>query len=214
MRDSSDNTDDVLGFTPDVAYIPSSRTPLEKVASSSDVSDEDLTRPFEAPSSRTNHPRERTVDLKQMQRVLHARDGLYDENTLDAFSANASSSSSFTRASSVVLDSGSDGDMSTEEEAVPISVEANRQNIPELHRAAKEAYIAASGDARVSRLAFAAAAPPSEDKRSFMQEDDDNVLSVKVDYCIFCYHGLHILHHEVSEGLEAFCNIALLLCKS
>ena len=75
-------------------------------------------------------------------------------------------------------------------------------SIPPLHRAARDAYIASAPDPRAASLAFAAAKPPSQTAVARVYgnelEDDDSSPSISVDYCVFCYHGSHLLNHEVS----------------
>jgi ribosomal protein S18 len=172
---------------------------------SSDASDEDLTRPLSSVDKRSGRPGvDRAVGLKSRQEELYARDDLYEKSSpvtaLRRLQPDAS------EAGSVFDDEPSPLDI---EDAVLAdedadSVVPDRRNIPELQRAAREAYITASSDARVSRLAFAAAAPPPADsRRRFMHDgDSSNMLSLKIDYCIFCYHGLHLLNHEVRAVLN------------
>lgn len=79
------------------------------------------------------------------------------------------------------------------------------RNIPELQRAAQDAFVRTAANPRAARLAFAAAAPPSDiDADGFDVEPAEGPVaadpSLRIDYCIFCYHGPHLLNHEVSRG--------------
>jgi hypothetical protein len=148
--------------------------------------------------------------MKQRRESLYARDGLYrGEGAPDTLAASSRA------LGAVPVDAASveTPDDSFESDDFPVETPVNRRSIPELERVARESYVATASDARVARLAFAAATPPSEDGRSFTQEDDDNLLSVKVDYCIFCYHGLHILNHEV-RGVDLLAVYRSSLCSS
>ena len=77
--------------------------------------------------------------------------------------------------------------------------------IPELGRAARDAFVATAVDGRAARLAFAAAVPPQDahDNRNDEAADAEEN-GPRVDYCVFCYHGPHLLNHEVSDLLYGY----------
>lgn len=191
-------------------FLSSSRPPGDEIAvggssSGDDLSDTDL---LEKPL-RTSTELQAAAD-RIRNRELADRNAQRNSSQRSNIDRNVTLASAVPEPETVELPRTSvarDADSERSKEVTPskdVAFVDDARNIPELQRAARDAFVASAVDARGARLAFAASVPPHDSIEDRFDTSQDGGPSVRVDYCVFCYHGPHLLNHENAGLLTKF----------